>query len=118
MLAGLLVAGGAYSARHDLGLGAGLPASADARAKLQHELLHPARPRHRQELLSWHAPKVPKIKPRRIAPAPQPVVVAAAAPAVVPVAASAPVTRTSPPPATTRTSPVGGDDGESGGGDD
>jgi hypothetical protein len=120
MLAGLIVAGGAYTARHDLGLGAGLPASATARARLEQELLHPARLRHRHELLSWHPPKVPKIHPRRVAPAPQPVIVtASAAPvAAAPAATAAPVTRTSPAPPVTRTSPVGGDDGGSGGGDD
>jgi hypothetical protein len=117
VLAGLIVAGGSYAARHDVGLGSALPASADARMRLERELTagyagHHRRPHH---LLAWHAPHVPKIHVRPPAPpvavvtaAPAPVVVAAPAVAPTPVATSA--------PATTRTSPVGGDDG--GGGDD
>ncbi len=113
VLAGLIVAGGGYTARHDLGLGSGLQTSAVARTQLEHELTL-GRPRHRApHLLAWHPPRVPKI---HVHPRPAPAVVAAApvftavapAPAVTaaPVATSAPVTRTSP---------VGGDDG---GGDD
>ena len=111
MLAGLLVAGGSYAARHDVGLGSALPASADARVRLERELsVGYVRHRH-AHLLVWHAPDIPKIHIRP--PAPQ-VTVMAAAPVAAPVAA-APVVTAAPvatsAPVTTRTSPVGGDDG-------
>ena len=117
VLAGLLVAGGSYAARHDVGLGSALQASAAARLKLEQDL-PTGRPRRVvTHTLRWHPPHVPKIKvhpqPPALAPTPT-YVTAAAAPAV---ATTAPVTRTSPAPPTTRTSPVGGDDGGSGGDD-
>jgi hypothetical protein len=106
MLAGLLVAGGSYAARHDVGLGSALPASADARVRLEHELsVGYVRHRH-AHLLVWHAPHLPKIRVRP--PAPQ-VTVVTAVPVAAPVAAAAPAATTSAP--VTRTSPVGGDDG-------
>jgi hypothetical protein len=122
VLAGLIVAGGAYSARHDLGLGDGLQASAGARLQLEHELPLGHAGRHRR-LLSWQAPHVPKVHVRRVVATPS-VIVSSAAPVAAPAVAPAPTTRTSPaapttrtsPVPTTRTSPVGGDDG--GGGDD
>jgi hypothetical protein len=101
--AGLVVGGGAYAASHDLGLGDGLAASADARARLGQDM---AVGRHgrRLRLVAWHAPRVPHLKP----PRPQaPVLQVVSAPAVSP----APVTSTSPAPPVTRTSPTGGDDG-------
>lgn len=113
VLAGLMVAGGAYAARHDVGLGNGLPASAAARVRLEQELPL-GRQRHaNQHLMTWHPPHVPKIHVRHPSPAP---VTIAAAPftstvAAAPAAASAPVTRTTPVAPVTRTSPVGGDDG-------
>jgi len=103
--AGLVVGGGAYAASHDLGLGDGLAASADARARLGQDM---AVGRHgrRLRLVAWHAPRVPHLKPKP--PRPQgPVLQVVSAPAVSP----APVTSTSPAPPVTRTSPTGGDDG-------
>jgi hypothetical protein len=111
--AGLVVGGGAYAASHDLGLGDGLTASAGARARIG-EQIPAGRPGRRGQLLDWHAPRVPHIKPRR-----QPAAVfqtISATPAVAQAPSAAPVTSTSPAPPTTRTSPTGGDDG--GGGDD
>ncbi len=113
VLAGLMVAGGTYAARHDIGLGAGLPVSAAARATLQRELQvgHEAHPA--LHVLTWRPPHVPKIhvhhRPPQVAVVAAPVVVAAAAPAPVATATTAPVTRTSP---------AGGDGGGDGGGDD
>ena len=112
VLAGLLVAGGSYAARHDVGLGSALPASAGARIRLERELAAGYMPHHRRPgLLAWHPPHVPKIHVRP----PAPVTVVAAvpvAPPVAPIAAPVPVATSAP---VTRTSPVGGDDG---GGDD
>jgi hypothetical protein len=111
--AGLVVGGGAYAASHDLGLGDGLTASAGARARIG-EQVPAGRPGRRGQLLDWHAPRVPHIKPHR-----QQATVfqttAATAPSVAP--SVAPVTSTSPAPPTTRTSPTEGDD-DGGGGDD
>ena len=109
VLAGLIVAGGGYAARHDMGLGNGLAASADARIQMEHKLvLGP--PRHRApRVLAWHPPHVPKIhthKPPPVAVAAAPVYTTAVAPA--PVVTAAPVATSAP---VTRTSPVGGDDG-------
>ncbi len=115
VLAGLLVAGGSYAARHDAGLGSALPASAAARARLERELSAGYARHHRQtHLLAWQAPHVPKIRVRPPAP-PVTVVATAPAPAPVatPVATAAPVATSAP---VTRTSPVGG--GDDGGGDD
>jgi hypothetical protein len=119
VLAGLLVAGGSYAARHDMGLGNGLQTSAAARLRLEQELPL-GHVRHRQpHVLAWHPPHVPKIHVRHLpAPAPPPVTIAAPVTSTVtaaPTVAAAPVTRTSPAAPVTRTSPVGGDDG---GGDD
>lgn len=120
VLAGLMVAGGTYAARHDVGLGSGLQSSATARVRLEQELPL-GRERHTaKHILAWHPPHVPKIHIQHRPPAPAPVTVAVPAPTptyvtAAPAAASAPVTRTSPPAPVTRTSPVGGDDG---GGDD
>lgn len=119
LLAGLIVAGGSYAARHDLGLGDGLATSAEARARLAQELSISVAPR-RSRLLAWQAPPVPHIRARPpvAVPAPQLVVTAAVPAASVPAASvRAPTTRTSPTHPVTRTSPAGGDDG-SGGGDD
>ncbi len=112
VLAGLLVAGGSYAARHDMGLGSGLPASADARMKLEHELRagYLRHHRHHPHLLSWHAPHVPKIHVHHQT-APQAMVFTTAAPAAAPVASAAPVATSAP---VTRTSPVGGGDDGSG----
>ena len=112
--AGLVVGGGAYAASHDLGLGDGLTASAGARARIG-EQIPAGRPGRRGQLLDWHAPRVPHIRPHR-RPAPVFQVASAAAPTVAAAPSAAPVTSTSPAPPTTRTSPTGGDDGS--GGDD
>ena len=115
VMAGLLVAGGGYIARHDLGMGTGLPASAQARIRLEQELtLGDARHHHHpQHLLAWHPPRIPKIHVQRSAPSAAATGVLSAAPAPVATApAPAPETAVAP---VTRTSPVGGDDG---GGDD
>ncbi len=116
VLAGLLVAGGAYAARHDAGLGSALQASATARFKLEEELPLGRPRRAATHTLRWHPPHVPKI---RVRPRPStggiryaPTYVTAA-----PVPTTAPVTRTSPVAPTTRTSPVGSDDDGSGGDD-
>jgi outer membrane murein-binding lipoprotein Lpp len=113
VLAGLMVAGGTYAARHDVGLGSGLQASAAARASLEQELPL-GRERHvARHILSWHPPHVPKIHVHARPPA-APVTISAPAPTYVtaaPVASTAPVTRTSPSAPVTKTSPVGGDDG-------
>ena len=113
LMAGLLVAGGSYAARHDLGMGTGLSESAQARIRLERELpLGRARHHHHpQHLLAWHPPHIPKIHVQRNAPVVGATTVpftvsVAAAPAPAPTGAVAPVTRTSP---------VGGDEG---GGDD
>ena len=122
LLAGLIVAGGSYAARHDLGLGDGLATSAEARARLAQELSISVAPR-RSRLLAWQAPPVPHIRARPpvAVPAPQlvtTVVPATSAPApTTRMSPTHPVTRTSPTHPVTRTSPAGGDDG-SGGGDD
>ena len=113
VLAGLLVAGGSYAARHDVGLGSALPASADARIRLERELTAGyVRHQRQPHVLAWHAPHVPKIHVRPPAPPVAVVTAVAAAPVAAPVAA-VPVATSAP--VTTRTSPVGGDDG---GGDD
>jgi outer membrane murein-binding lipoprotein Lpp len=116
VLAGLLVAGGAYAARHDAGLGSALQASATARSKLEQELPLGRPRRVATHTLRWHPPHVPKI---HVDPRP-PAAGIGYAPTYVtaaPVATTAPVTRTSPIAPTTRTSPVGSDD-EGSGGDD
>lgn len=115
VLAGLMVAGGAYAARHDVGVGSGLQASATARVRLEQELPL-GRERHAaRHILAWHPPHVPKIHVHHTPPAA--VTAAGSAPtyvAAAPVATTAPVTtRTSPAAPVTRTSPVG-DDGGSG----
>jgi hypothetical protein len=117
-LAGLLVAGGAYAARHDVGPGVGLQASAIARTRLEHRLSPGSGRRTATHTLAWYPPHVPRVRVHRLPPAVPPVSVYTPAYVTpVPAATAAPVTRTSPAPATTRTSPVGGDD-ERGGGDD
>jgi len=116
VLAGLLVAGGSYAARHDVGLGSALQASAAARFKLEQELLLGRPRRLATHTLQWHPPHVPRIQVHPRPPTYTPTYVTAA-PAAPAVATTAPVTRTSPAPPTTRTSPVGGDDGGSGGDD-
>jgi len=115
LLAGLIVAGGTYAARHDLGLGDGLATSAEARARLAQELSISVAPR-RGRLLAWQAPPVPHIRARPPVAVPAPQLVTTVVPAT---SAPAPTTRTSPTHPVTRTSPAGGDDGEgSGGGND
>ena len=113
VLAGLLVTGGAYAARHDVGLGSALPASAAARFKLEQELPLGRPRRVAMHTLRWNPPHVPKIHIHPRPPAYTPTY-ATAAPAAPVMTTTAPVTRTSPAPPTTRTSPVGGDDGGSG----
>lgn len=119
VLAGLIVAGGTYAARHDVGLGSGLQASTAARVRLEQELPL-GRQRHTaKHLLAWHPPHVPKIHVQHRPPAPVTIAAPAPAPTYVasaPVATTAPVTRTTPSAPVTKTSPVGGDDG--GGGSD
>ena len=66
VLAGLLVAGGSYAARHDLGMGNGLSASTEARARLEQEI--PLGHTRHQHLLTWHPPHPPKIHVRHQAP--------------------------------------------------
>jgi hypothetical protein len=110
-LAGLLVAGGSYAARHDLGMGNGLSASTEARARLEQEI--PLGHTRHQHLLTWHPPHPPKIHVRHQAP---PAVIAPAVPYTVSIAAAPAPTRTSAVAPVTRTSPVGG--GDDGGGDD
>jgi hypothetical protein len=121
VLAGLIVAGGTYAARHDVGLGSGLQASTAARVRLEQELPLGRRRHPAKHLLAWHPPHVPKIHVQHRPPAPVTIAAPAPAPAptyvaAAPVATTAPVTRTSPSAPVTKTSPVGGDDG--GGGDD
>jgi hypothetical protein len=117
-LAGLLVAGGTYAARHNVGLEPALQASAAARARLEQELPLAHERRTATHTLVWRPPHVPKIRIHRLPPAAGTVSLPTAAyVAPTPVATAAPVTRTSPAPPTTRTSPVGGDD-EGGGNDD
>jgi hypothetical protein len=111
--AGLVVGGGAYAASHDLGLGDGLAASADARARLGQEI-PVGRHDRRMHLRAWHAPHAPHL---RLRPHPQPTFSQVSAPAVSAAPVAAPVTSTSPAaPPVTRTSPTGGDD--DGGSDD
>ena len=117
VLAGLLVAGGSYAARHDVGLGPALQASAAARLRLEQELPMGLPRRATIHTLQWHPPHVPRIHVQPRPPASAPTYATAAPIATPAVAATAPVTRTSPAPPTTRTSPVGGDDGGSGGDD-
>jgi hypothetical protein len=116
VMAGLLVAGGGYVARHDLGMGNGLSASAQARIRLEQELPlgHARYHHHPRHLLAWHSPHIPKIHVQRNAPA----VVASTVPYTVsaPVAAAPAPAPTSAAAPVTRTSPVGG--GDDGGGDD
>lgn len=118
VLAGLMVAGGAYAARHDVGLGSGLQASATARASLEQELPL-GRERHvARHILTWKPPHVPKIHVHARPPAAVTVGAPTYTPTYMtaaPAATTAPVTRTSPSAPVTKTSPVGGDDG---GGDD
>ena len=115
VLAGLLVAGGSYAARHDVGLGSALPASADARAQLEREL-SAGYARAPAPAASPGLARAPRPQDPCAPPAAPVAVVTAARPRRrwragrhrrVPVATSAPVTRTSP---------VGG--GDDGGGDD
>lgn len=108
--AGILVGGGAYAAKHDV-LGAGASTSADARARIVHEI--PLSTHRHSSVLTWRPPHVPKVKlpgaPVVTASAPMVVTVPAPivqAPASVPVKVAQPT----PAPPVTRTSPTGGDD--------
>jgi hypothetical protein len=114
-LAGLVVAGGAYAARHDVGLGDGLAASAGARARIEQALPVGVGPR-RAALFEWHPPRVPHVRANPPAAVVPRVVTVTAVPAAT--AAAVPTTRSSPVAPVTRTSPAGGDDGGEGGGDD
>jgi hypothetical protein len=121
VLAGLIVAGGGYTARHDLGVGDGLSVSALARARLEQELPVGA-DRRRARLLEWHPPRVPHVHVRPPVAASSPVAALPAPPtsavATTRTSPATPVTRTSPTAPVTSTSPVGGDDGRDNGGGD
>jgi hypothetical protein len=99
VLAGLIVGGGAYTARHGVS-DAALSSSAKARSGLERQ----AAPLH-VRLLHWHQPRVPA--PRGTAPLPS---TALSASHVVAVTAQAPITRTSVI--------AGGEDSTGEGGDD
>ena len=75
VLAGLIVAGGGYAARHDLGLGSGLPdigrRPVSSWSTSSRSAVRATAPPH---LLAWHPPRVPKIHvhPRRRRPSSRP----------------------------------------------
>lgn len=115
LLAGLIVAGGAYAARHDVGLTDGLAASAGARARIERTLPVGADQR-RVALLQWEPPRPPHLQANPPAPAVPRIVTVTAGPAAT--ATAVPTTRSSPVAPVTRTSPAGGDDGGETGGDD
>lgn len=94
IMAGLIVGGAAYSARHGVGQPS-MSGSAAARAGVEARI--PGIPRAR--LAEWHAPRIPAPSSRSLAPAA--------------VAAPTPVAAPSQGPPTTRTSPVSSDAGES-----
>lgn len=108
VLAGLIVGGGAYTARHGVD-GPALAASAEARSGLTRQA--PSVPR--THLKRWKPAHVPKRPPRAAAPpaAPAPTV-----PQTAPAAAPVVVATAAQP--TTRTSPVASDDSGEGGGND
>ncbi len=115
--AGILVGGGAYAAKHEA-LGVGASTSADARARIVHEI--PLATHRHSGVLIWRPPHVPKVKrpPATAVIPPTPTLVTAPAPTVqapapTPVAAPQPTTPAAP---VTRTSPTGG--GDDGGHDD
>ena len=99
IVAGLIVGGGAYTARH----GIGQPPVDSAAASRTSIVGHIPRVPH-VRLAEWHPPKIPKVTVRVVAPA----VTSAPAP-VAAVSSPAPVTRTSPV--------ASGDDGEEAGDD-
>jgi hypothetical protein len=107
VLAGLLVGGGAYTARHGVD-GPALAASAAARGGLIRQA--PSVPR--AHLHRWKPVHVPK-HPRTAAPPP-----AASAPIAIQAAVAAPAVVATASQPTTRTSPVASDDSGEGGGDD
>jgi hypothetical protein len=109
VLAGLIVGGGAYTARHGVD-GPALAASAAARSGLIRQA--PSMPR--AHLHRWKPVHVPK-HPRTAAPPPA---AAASAPIAVQAAVAAPVVVATASQPTTRTSPVASDDSGEGGGDD
>jgi hypothetical protein len=109
VLAGLLVGGGAYTARHGVD-GPALAASAAARGGLIRQA--PSVPR--AHLHRWKPVHVPK-HPRTAAPPPA---AAASAPIAVQAAVAAPAVVATASQPTTRTSPVASDDSGEGGGDD
>ena len=117
--AGILVGGGAYAAKHDA-LGVTASTSADARARIVHEI--PLATHRHSGVLIWRPPHVPKVKrpPAATVTAAAPMVVTAPAPPTqAPAPAPAPVAvaqPTTPAPPVTRTSPTGG--GDDGGSDD
>ena len=108
VLAGLIVGGGAYTARHGVD-GPALAASAAARSGLIRQA--PSMPR--AHLHRWKPVHVPQ-HPRTAAPPPA----AASAPIAVPAAVAAPAVVATASQPTTRTSPVASDDSGEGGGDD
>lgn len=108
VLAGLLVGGGAYTARHGVD-GPALAASAAARGGLIRQA--PSVPR--AHLHRWKPVHVPK-HPRTAAPPPP----AAPAPIATQAAVAAPAVVATASQPTTRTSPVASDDSGEGGGDD
>jgi hypothetical protein len=109
VLAGLIVGGGAYTARHGVD-GPALAASAAARGGLIRQA--PSVPR--AHLHRWKPVHVPQ-HPRTAAPPPA---AAASAPIAVQAAVAAPVVVATASQPTTRTSPVASDDSGEGGGDD
>ena len=106
VLAGLIVGGGAYTARHGVD-GPALAASAATRAELTRTAPTPPR----AHLIRWNPVHVPQ-RPRVAAPPP------AATPPIATQVAAAPVAVATAAPPTTRTSPVASDDSGEGGGDD
>jgi hypothetical protein len=108
VLAGLIVGGGAYTARHGVD-GPALAASAAARSGLTRQA--PSVPR--AHLARWKPVHVPKHSRPPAAPPS-----AAPAPFVTQPAAAAPVAVATASQPTTRTSPVSGDDSGEGGGND
>lgn len=99
VLAGLIVGGGAYTARHGVS-DAALSSSARARSGLERQ----AGPLH-VRLLHWHQPRVPATRPPALLPS-----TSLSAPQVAAVTAQTPVTRTSVIAGSEDSTGEGGDD--------